>query len=130
MWRRINIIINTKSHQLIWNTKLLIKKSKRKLKNGNTLDNIWYEGALPQPLMDLIVTDERNLFFFKEKGKIYFSGQKPMDKDYEVFKVQKANRHYSIPCAFFNVSKKDSTIHLVLDLFLYEVCPCVEVSIF
>ena len=125
----IQIQIITETHQITWNTKILTKKSKRKLKNGGTLENIWYEGALPQPLMDLMITNDRNLYFFQEKNKIYITGQKPEKYSYEVIKVQKANRHYSLPRALFNVHKDNTFINLTLDFFLYVKCRCVEIKI-
>ena len=120
--------IDTKNHILTWDTKLLIKDVSRKRKNGSIHHNIFYMGALPKEVLELLKPVDKNIYFYLKNDKIYLTAVEPKI-DFEQIKIQKVNRHYSLPSRYFDIRKDNQIINLKLDLNTYQVNKSVEVTV-
>lgn len=126
----INILkIDENNNVLTWDTKLLIKDSVRNRKSGKVYHNIFYMGSLPKPILDLIQPQENIIYFYQQDDKNYLTAIKPENTNYETIKIQKVNRHYSLPKRYFNLHNDNKIIRLILNLNIYRKNKSIEIII-
>ena len=110
--KHMKIINKDHETKLIYEYK--INKTEVQRKNKAQTVNKLYMATMPPELVEFVGFENRNIYFYEDGNKVIINRDVPLDKFYQVVKLQKTNQ-FSIPKKLFNPAEFDF-VRLVLDL--------------